>query len=366
MHPRTARRSGPCFTLVELLLVIAIIIILAAILLPVLGRAKWQAKRAVCLSNLRQWGEAAVLFGTDHDGRVPRGIDWYSPACDGGGCGCCGPTAANPARDISDHFWHDGSGSWSGAKHQRGPTYKISYGGVGTWRVGENGVLPALGYFKDARLVYCPGTKRPEWSYSNQPWYLDTDRTWHTTPMSAYWDELTSGRGCGNPWSDSSSATGYAHFLYGRKWEEWTNYPAEHPQATARVEKYWYAPKFSHVASNWRGTSDKNNDFSPLMWACVRIGNAVVPHQIAGEQMGTNGVMIDGSARWISRAEMFMMVDRLNAEVGQSLSYYPSNPSYGVSRFETGINDSTCWGCYGGSKVKFQILARYALTLDGM
>lgn len=59
------------FTLIELLTVIAIIGILAAILIPVVGRVREQARRAACASNLRQCGAALHLFANDNDGWLP-------------------------------------------------------------------------------------------------------------------------------------------------------------------------------------------------------------------------------------------------------------------------------------------------------
>src|SRR5262245_57700221 len=65
IYPRKGAPRG--FTLIELLVVIAIIGLLAAILFPVFARARENARRTACQSNLKQIGLAMIQYNQDFD-----------------------------------------------------------------------------------------------------------------------------------------------------------------------------------------------------------------------------------------------------------------------------------------------------------
>lgn len=69
----SAGRVRVAFTLVELLVVIAVIALLLAIFVPVIGMARERGQRAVCLSNLRQLTMAWITYAEEHGGKLVFG-----------------------------------------------------------------------------------------------------------------------------------------------------------------------------------------------------------------------------------------------------------------------------------------------------
>jgi len=85
------------FTLIELLVVIAIIAILAAILFPVFARARENARRASCMSNLKQIGLGFMMYIQDYDEKFPPYLINYTTS----------PTAPNGVTPSNPYAWSD-------------------------------------------------------------------------------------------------------------------------------------------------------------------------------------------------------------------------------------------------------------------
>jgi prepilin-type N-terminal cleavage/methylation domain-containing protein/prepilin-type processing-associated H-X9-DG protein len=82
MRRLTENNTVQGFTLIELLVVVSIISLLAAILFPVFARARENARRASCMSNLKQIGLGMMMYSQDYDERlVPQII--YGPGSGG-------------------------------------------------------------------------------------------------------------------------------------------------------------------------------------------------------------------------------------------------------------------------------------------
>jgi len=125
------RRRG--FTLIELLVVIAIIAILAAILFPVFARARENARKANCQSNLKQLGTATRMYTQDYDETLPIAL------MDPGSGGTPGRVWGNRRYQIelidpyvkNEKVWlcpSDPSPWYSGGGGAVQPYLKVSYG----------------------------------------------------------------------------------------------------------------------------------------------------------------------------------------------------------------------------------------------
>lgn len=124
-----ARRNA--FTLVELLVVIGIIAVLIGILLPSLNKARAASQRTVCLSNLRELGNAIRIYGAQNKDQVPIGY-------------------------MDEHQF----------------SYFVNWNNSNGTKVSMMGLLAVTKLTSNPKAFYCPTVDDPQFSYNTpqNPW----------------------------------------------------------------------------------------------------------------------------------------------------------------------------------------------------
>jgi len=147
------RRNRRGFTLVELLVVVAIIALLIAMLLPSMSEARFLAERTVCLSDRRQNLISISTFAAEHKDRAPNA------------------TAADCSGGVAGAGWDEiGPYPHQHPAHYKGGPWEGSVKTNECMRVHSWGTLIRGGYIQSPKTLYCPAFVRQS---VDQQYFLD-------------------------------------------------------------------------------------------------------------------------------------------------------------------------------------------------
>lgn len=159
-RPTSSLRRGGGFTLIEVLVVIAIIGLLIALLVPALRSAREAAKRAVCGSNLKQTITGVHMYAEKYKGEVPNSMEFFNASLTwiarqdftepgtyvhlgllyGGGLINSPDILYCASNELYPHIYPDGWDQWSaaGGEESRATGYMYALGGqIDMYRKGE-------------------------------------------------------------------------------------------------------------------------------------------------------------------------------------------------------------------------------------
>jgi len=193
---RALSNSRKSFTLLELLVVVAIIAVLAAMLLPTLQKAREKVKQSLCINALKQWGVAALLYAQDWNGYFP----------------------ANATGAPGGSWSHYGAlGKYTKVVPTGGNLYYVRWG-LGCPKEGSSSQSTGYGYLVPRNSIGMPGD---QWDPISIHKIKNSSEKWLITDCSSYYlaDEYVSVYGAptgfvqnaGCPWSRHSKGANYLY-----------------------------------------------------------------------------------------------------------------------------------------------------------
>jgi prepilin-type N-terminal cleavage/methylation domain-containing protein len=245
------------FTLVELLVVVAIVALLIALLLPALGRARKMATRTVCLSDRRQNYLSLSMYDQEHRGRLPAKQSNFQPPKYAAGMVALNYNLANMT------FPKPHSTSL--------------------------GVLVQSGVVENPSVLYCPAFDRPSRGDPDLPSQLPAEK-WRLDRSAEDWERAVN--------ADPSEeliryAVGIA--VYSVSYD--SDGDGERDTAT------WGELGVDDHANAWNGPPVPGGGMSPMLVSCANFPHDVDDPQgapLSHQLEGVNGAFYDGSGRWIS------------------------------------------------------------------
>lgn len=272
-----SERKG--FTLMELLVVIAVISLLMAITVPVVHRVKHKAKESVCQSNLRQWGIVFKMYTDEFDGNLIRSKDeiaWYYPIREYYGSTpdllLC-PSAvkpSNPGRRTAEPLYGGTFLAW-GSLLPRGN--KPGWDGRGSYGLNH------WAYIHNKELGHGDGGYASSYSYSYS-YYSDPNGTGSSFSASS---SSSSGAGASVPRVDA---------------RYWTNAYAKNANNVPLVIDSW-----------WLYANCNSDDRPPRRDAVPRVDVSEEANRLCMDRHsnGINSVFMDWSVRKVGLKELWTL-----------------------------------------------------------
>ncbi len=314
------------FTLVELLVVVAIIAILAALLLPALARARERAIRVVCLSDKRQVGIATLTYCADSDYFFPhRIVGFWEPTYYGTYTQTpytdkpLIPQASNRTFQTWQRFSNNLLASF-------GTVYPL-------------GTLMLMGYVDKWDTLFCSGLNL----IMGSPYYNDAGGWYYTSNRDTlikrhYWG-----------WPSNYVGSGTAEFFHVSTYsnpDPNPYHPTDPTYSWLNKSRLNYFADYWNQRPPWAGSgAPERGYFSPALLSCSQFqyaGPSAWANR-AHNMEGVNAFMVDGSARWVGSEEIGSKVPP-SGWGSQVATFYP------------------LWN--GGGEAPFVHYARSYMTID--